>query len=115
MRVVSIKNWELLSRLSALVAFDFVILIIWAGASPITIESSDNPVCDSKSNADFVGILIASKVRCALARCAELKVPPSPDLLDSQGVMLAIGAWLTYQVRNVHSMYNESVYIGISM
>jgi hypothetical protein len=45
-----------------LVVFDFVVLIIFAGASPQHFKSDEEHVCTSDNNDAFTGLLIVSKV-----------------------------------------------------
>jgi len=91
-RVVAIKNKDLLTVLSALCLVDLFLLSLWLGVSPYSLLSAMEEACVSDHGDAFLLVISVLK-----------------------GVMLVAGAVLTYKVRNVNSMYNESSYIAFAI
>jgi len=92
MVVQPISDTKLLYRLSALIFFDATLFLIWGLITPIHILASGQRECVSDGDTAFISILIVVK-----------------------GILLAFGCYVTFQVRQIPSNWNESRYIAVSI
>jgi len=74
------------------VSFDALIFIIWGAVSPFSIKSEQERLCLSDTADAYVGVLIAYK-----------------------GILIIVGAILTFKIRKIPSGFNESGFIALAI
>jgi hypothetical protein len=92
LRAIAMPTTRLMLALGALVSVDVILIISWTASAPFYVSLIDYQTCISTYADEFSWTLIA---------------------LKAAGT--AYGSYLTYQVRNVPSSFNESRHIAFAI